>query len=85
MAYIQGEGRSQGTFFPIVLDDLIPADHICRVIDAFVTSLCMTELDFERSQAAETGMRSIISPASKTRSAVVNGLEVLAGACVRQT
>jgi transposase len=55
MAYIQGEGRSQGTFFPIVLDDLIPADHICRVIDAFVTSLCMTELGFERSQAAETG------------------------------
>ena len=55
MAYIQGEGRSQGTFFPVVLDDLIPADHICRVIDAFVTSLCMTELGFERSQAAETG------------------------------
>jgi methylase of polypeptide subunit release factors len=28
MAYIQGEGRSQGSLFPIVLDDLIPADHM---------------------------------------------------------
>ena len=62
MAYIQGEGRSQGTFFPIVLKDPIPADHICRgrVIDAFVTSLGMTELGFERSHAAETGIVVVI-------------------------
>jgi hypothetical protein len=26
MAYIQGEGRCQGTLFPVVLDDLVPAD-----------------------------------------------------------
>ena len=38
MAYIQGEGRGQGSLFPVVLDDLIPVDHMCRVIDAFVTS-----------------------------------------------
>jgi len=36
MAFIQGEGRTQGTLFPVVLDDLVPADHVCRVIDAFV-------------------------------------------------
>jgi hypothetical protein len=36
MGYIQGEGRSQGTLFPAVLDDLVPADHVCRVIDARV-------------------------------------------------
>ena len=30
MAYIQGEGRSQGSLFPVVLDDLIPVDHMCR-------------------------------------------------------
>jgi transposase len=58
MAYIQGEGRSQGTLFPIVVDDLISSDHICRVVDAFVTSLCMVELGFERSQAAETEFRN---------------------------
>lgn len=55
MGYIQGEGRHQGTLFPIVLDDLVPADHVCRVIDAFVGKLMMSELGFERSESAETG------------------------------
>jgi hypothetical protein len=55
MAYIQGEGRSQGSLFPVVLDDLIPVDHICRVIDAFVARLALSELGFERAQAAATG------------------------------
>jgi Transposase domain (DUF772) len=55
MGYIQGEGRSQGTLFPVVLDDFVPADHVCRVIDAFVDRLSMSELVFERAQAAETG------------------------------
>lgn len=55
MGYIRGEGRDQGTLFPVVLDDLIPADHVCRVVDAFVDGLAMGELGFERSEAAETG------------------------------
>ena len=55
MGYIQGEGRNQGTLFPVVLDDFVPADHICRVIDAFVDRLVMSELGFERAQAADTG------------------------------
>ncbi len=54
MGYIRGEGRSQGTLFPVVLDDLVPADHVCRVIDAFVCGLAMSELGFERAEAAET-------------------------------
>lgn len=54
MAYIQGEGRHQGTLFPLVLDDLIPTDHVCRVIDAFVDRLAMADLGFERAEA-ETG------------------------------
>jgi hypothetical protein len=33
MACIEGEGRSQGTSFPVVLDDFVPADHMCRVTD----------------------------------------------------
>ncbi len=28
MGYIQGEGRSQGTRFPVALDDLVPVDHV---------------------------------------------------------
>jgi hypothetical protein len=52
MAYIRGEGRSQGTLFPVVLDDLVPADHVCRVMDAFVGGLAMAELGLERVEAA---------------------------------
>lgn len=55
MGYIQGEGRSQGTLFPVVLDDLVRSDHVCRVIDALVERLAMAELGFERAEAAETG------------------------------
>jgi Transposase domain (DUF772) len=55
MAYIKGEGRKQGTLFPVVLDDLIPPNHMCRVIDAFVEQLNMEKLSFERAQPAETG------------------------------
>jgi len=55
MAYIQGEGRNQGTLFPVLLDDLVGADHVCRVIDAFVNRLPISELGFERAEAADTG------------------------------
>lgn len=44
MGYIQGEGRNQGTLFPVVLDDFVPADHVCRVIDAFVEELVSLSL-----------------------------------------
>ena len=54
MGYVHGEGRNQGSLFPVVLDELIPADHMCRVIDAFVGTLVMSDLGFERSDAADT-------------------------------
>src|SRR5438445_8813337 len=55
MAFIQGEGRSQGTLFPVTLDELIPEDHVCRVIDAFVGRLDVAGLGFGRAEAGETG------------------------------
>jgi transposase len=55
MAYIQGVGRTQGTLFPVTLEELIPADHVCRVIDAFVQRLDMDSLGFARAEAANTG------------------------------
>jgi transposase len=39
----------------VVLDEFVPADHMCRVIDTFVEKLVMSELGFERAKAAETG------------------------------
>jgi transposase len=55
MGFVQGEGRTQGTLFPVCLEELIPNDHVCRVIDAFVDRLNMAGLGFERAEAAETG------------------------------
>lgn len=55
MAYIQGEARGQHALFPSTLEELIPADHVCRVIEAFVSKLDMDGLGFVRSEPAETG------------------------------
>jgi transposase len=55
MGFVQGEGRTQGTLFPVCLEEMIPNDHVCRVIDAFVDRLDMAGLGFERAEAAETG------------------------------
>jgi transposase len=55
MAYIEGEERGQHTLFPTTLEEMIPQDHICRVIEAFVGRLDMAKLGFIRSEAAETG------------------------------
>jgi transposase len=55
MAYIQGEARGQVTMFPVTLDELIPQDHVCRVIEAFVGRLDVGALGFVRAAPAERG------------------------------
>lgn len=55
MGYIRGEARGQESLFPLALDDLVSADHVCRVIDAFVGRLDFQRLGFVRAEAAETG------------------------------
>jgi transposase len=55
MGFIQGEARGQQTLFPVTLDDLVPADHVCRFIEAFVGKLDMAALGFVRAEPADTG------------------------------
>lgn len=55
MGYIRGESREQTTMFPVTLDELIPADHLCRVIEAFAARLNLGGLGFVRAEPAETG------------------------------
>jgi transposase len=55
LAYIQGEVRGKQALFPSTLDELIAADHVCRVIEALVGKLDMEGLGFLRAEPAETG------------------------------
>jgi transposase len=50
LAYIQGESRGQQALFASTLDELIPTDHVCRVIEAFVAKLEVAALGFERAR-----------------------------------
>jgi transposase len=53
MRYIRGEGRSQGTLFPVVLDDLVGADHVCRVMES--VRGWPGDGGVRRAEAADTG------------------------------
>ena len=55
MGFVRGDSRDQGTLFPVSLDELMPEDHVCRVIDAFVGSLDLAELGFGKARPAGTG------------------------------
>ena len=46
MAYIQGQSRSQTSLFPVSLDELIPEDHLVRVIDLYIAKLDLVQLGF---------------------------------------
>jgi len=39
MGYIQGEGRQQNSLIPPTLEELVPEDHLVRVIEAYVARL----------------------------------------------
>ena len=60
MAYIRGEAREQTSMFPVTLDEFIPSEHICRVIEAFVGRLNMVELGFVRQNRPRQDVRVTI-------------------------
>jgi len=55
MPHITGQSRYQATMFPETLEDMIASDHPVRVIDAFVDSLDLYGLGFEKAIAQATG------------------------------
>ncbi len=55
MGFVIGQSRDQGSLFPVVLDDLVPQEHLVRVIDAFVSRLDLVGLGFGKAEPAATG------------------------------
>lgn len=55
MGYIRGESREQGALFPVTLEELVPAEHLVRVIDLWVGGLDMVQLGFAKARPAGTG------------------------------
>ena len=55
MSYIRGEDRHQSALFPVTLDELIPEDHLVRVIEAYASSLDLAALGFARAHTAVMG------------------------------
>lgn len=55
MSFVRGESRSQSTLFPLSLDELIPEDHLVRVIDLWVDRIQLDKLGFAKAQPKATG------------------------------
>lgn len=57
MRYKQGSSRQQTSILPPSIEDYIALDSPVRVIDAFVQSLDMIELGFDKALTARTGCK----------------------------
>jgi len=55
MAYIEGIPRTQRALFPESIDEYVSEDNPVRFLDAFVETLNVKALGFERSEPADTG------------------------------
>lgn len=58
LAYIKGEDRGEVILFPESINDYISEDNPVRVIDAFVESLDMVELEFKYAEPKQLGRPS---------------------------
>jgi transposase len=57
MRYKTGIDKKQISLLPATLDDYVPEDHICRVIDAFTVQLDMAALGYKYAECKSTGCR----------------------------
>lgn len=48
MSFIDGDSRDQISLLPACVDDYVATDALVRVADAFVASLDLSELGFNR-------------------------------------
>lgn len=55
MGYISGANRAQMTLFPDSIEDYVDTDNVVRVIDAYVNSLNLETLGFDKAKAKDTG------------------------------
>ena len=55
MGYIQGEERQHSSLFPPTLEELVPEDHLVRVIEAYVARLDLQALGFSKAEPLKTG------------------------------
>jgi len=55
VSFIDGDSRDQISLLPACVDDYVAPDALVRVVDAFVASLDLAELGFNRVVAAATG------------------------------
>tara|TARA_R110002050_G_scaffold188556_1_gene323156 strand:+ start:22546 stop:22839 length:294 start_codon:yes stop_codon:yes gene_type:complete len=53
--HIKGQSRTQATLFPEALDDFVADENPVRVIDAFVDSVDLASLGFEKVTTKATG------------------------------
>lgn len=55
MNHKRGESRTQAALFPVMLDDLVGAESLVRVIDAWVNSLNLKSLGFDKTHPKVMG------------------------------
>jgi len=57
MGYKTGVDKKQLSLFPASLDDYVPEEHICRLINAFTEQLDMVALGYKYAELKKTGCR----------------------------
>jgi transposase len=55
MGHRRGESREQAALFPVLLDEVVNEDALVRVVDAWVDSLDLKALGFDKAQAQVMG------------------------------